>query len=151
MPPPSPQRSLLVHLTFYDRAPGTDAWERRRQNLTVARQAHANDPTQLTDAWSGWPFPWDTSANHVLKSDWSWREHIFGCLQASLSEMEARYTMFTMVQAVVDVNAENEFVDRLRAFAAANLTHRVRLEVRRASSASQIGDRPLISSTHRLI
>ena len=144
MPPPSPQRSLLVHLTFYDRAPGTDAWERRRQNLTVARQAHANDPTQLTDAWSGWPFPWDTSANHVLKSDWSWREHIFGCLQASLSEMEARYTMFTMVQAVVDVNAENEFVDRLRAFAAANLTHRVRLEVRRASSASQIGDRPLM-------
>ena len=145
--------SLLAHITYFDRSPNVSqirvfterasmimvrrnwtwrrAWEndklRRAQNDWTVRMNHNDDD-------SGVRIGGNSSKNHPKTSDF-WREHVYACLLRSLLEMEHAYDMFGRVVAVVNTNAENAYLDRLAAFARANLTRRVTLQIRSTPTA----------------
>lgn len=106
---------LLAHITFFDRR-GTEPLAADMSKSPWKHQSPILDPT---------------ARREPLKAIRWWRDHVYHCLQASLVEMDANYTMFGSVHAIINVNADNEYAEQLPRFAIASLTaRRVRIEVR---------------------
>jgi hypothetical protein len=64
-----------------------------------------------------------SSRTSALKTSSSWRDFCFNAVVRTLSEMVDSYEMFRAVDVVVDVNEQNQYQQRLRAWIS-NHTHR---------------------------
>lgn len=128
---------LLAHITFHDHT-GID-------NRNATSRIGWDDGTQRLDGFFKWT-NWSNLEYFAKKFSYTWsptgwpatrkirktqpqrRERIYLALLSTLTEMDNHYKMFGTIHVVVDCNADNTFVPRLRTFA--RTLRRVNAEVR---------------------
>ena len=127
---------LLAHIAFHDHAT-SGYWQEAEKRFNATGGRRWVDPTQRLDMfyrWTNWSEPGAYRQSHPkilrrLKSDTERRDRVYKAVLTTLREMDERYVAhFAQIHAVIDANAGNMYVARLREFAAR--LQRVHAEVR---------------------